>query len=194
MEDKTIVCVDCQQPFVFTAGEQQFYAERGLLELPKRCKPCRGQRRRRLSRRRKPGAEKVEIAAAEQAEALVEAPPASSAPKEKHAPAGGPRTFWDERPEWVRQAMLKAVTPTVPAAHPENGNGAASSHEAHEQVAARASEEQRSPAAPLAALEEPRKRRRRRSRRRRRRGSEETVGAHDGSADPEVPEVEATTD
>ena len=29
-EDKTLVCRDCGQEFVFTAGEQEFYAEKGL--------------------------------------------------------------------------------------------------------------------------------------------------------------------
>ena len=30
MQDKTIVCKDCGKEFVFTVGEQQFYAERVL--------------------------------------------------------------------------------------------------------------------------------------------------------------------
>ena len=29
-EDKTLVCKDCGNEFVFTAGEQEFYAEKGL--------------------------------------------------------------------------------------------------------------------------------------------------------------------
>ena len=40
-EDKTIVCRDCGQEFVFTAGEQEFYAEKGLTNEPKTCKACR---------------------------------------------------------------------------------------------------------------------------------------------------------
>lgn len=39
-EDKTITCRDCKQPFVFTGGEQRFFAERQFTE-PNRCKPCR---------------------------------------------------------------------------------------------------------------------------------------------------------
>lgn len=39
-EDKTLNCRDCKQPFVFTGGEQRFYAERQFTE-PNRCKPCR---------------------------------------------------------------------------------------------------------------------------------------------------------
>ena len=40
-QDKTIKCCDCGQEFVFTAGEQQFYAEKGFTNEPKRCKACR---------------------------------------------------------------------------------------------------------------------------------------------------------
>lgn len=38
--DQTLNCRDCQQPFVFTEGEQKFYAEKQL-HNPTRCKPCR---------------------------------------------------------------------------------------------------------------------------------------------------------
>ena len=31
--------------FVFTAGEQEFYAERGFQNEPQRCKPCRDARK-----------------------------------------------------------------------------------------------------------------------------------------------------
>ena len=30
-EDKTLTCKECGAEFVFTAGEQEFYAEKGLL-------------------------------------------------------------------------------------------------------------------------------------------------------------------
>ena len=35
-EDKTLVCRDCGQEFVFTAGEQEFYAEKGFQNEPTR--------------------------------------------------------------------------------------------------------------------------------------------------------------
>jgi CxxC-x17-CxxC domain-containing protein len=38
--DKTLVCADCNQEFVFTASEQQFYADRQFSE-PRRCPSCR---------------------------------------------------------------------------------------------------------------------------------------------------------
>ncbi|MBE6036573.1 MAG: cytochrome C551 [Clostridiales bacterium] len=45
MEDKTLVCQDCGQEFVFTAGEQAFYKEKGFDNEPKRCKACREKRK-----------------------------------------------------------------------------------------------------------------------------------------------------
>ena len=46
-QDRQINCIDCSQPFVFTAGEQEFYARKGFREEPKRCKPCRDARKQR---------------------------------------------------------------------------------------------------------------------------------------------------
>ncbi len=43
--DKTLVCKDCGNEFVFTAGEQAFYKEKGLDNEPKRCKECRDKRK-----------------------------------------------------------------------------------------------------------------------------------------------------
>ena len=40
-EDKTIMCKDCGKEFIFTAGEQSFYAEKGFENEPQRCKECR---------------------------------------------------------------------------------------------------------------------------------------------------------
>lgn len=44
-EDKTLVCKDCGQDFIFTSGEQEFYAEKGFENEPQRCKPCRDARK-----------------------------------------------------------------------------------------------------------------------------------------------------
>lgn len=44
--DKTLVCRDCGAEFVFTAGEQEFYAEKGFQNEPSRCPECRQNRRR----------------------------------------------------------------------------------------------------------------------------------------------------
>ena len=45
-QDKTLTCRDCGANFVFTAGEQGFYLEKGLLNEPQRCPNCRANRRR----------------------------------------------------------------------------------------------------------------------------------------------------
>jgi CxxC-x17-CxxC domain-containing protein len=39
-----MTCRDCGQEFVFTAGEQDFYQQRGYSE-PQRCKSCRDARK-----------------------------------------------------------------------------------------------------------------------------------------------------
>lgn len=45
-EDKTLTCRDCGEEFTFTAGEQGFYLEKGLLNEPQRCPSCRAIRRK----------------------------------------------------------------------------------------------------------------------------------------------------
>jgi CxxC-x17-CxxC domain-containing protein len=42
--DKTLVCVECNQQFVWTASEQLFYADRGFKNEPKRCKQCKAKK------------------------------------------------------------------------------------------------------------------------------------------------------
>ncbi|MBQ3859877.1 MAG: zinc-ribbon domain containing protein [Clostridia bacterium] len=44
-EDKTLKCKECGNDFVFTAGEQEFYAEKGFQNEPQRCKACRDKRK-----------------------------------------------------------------------------------------------------------------------------------------------------
>ena len=44
-QDKTLTCKECGKEFVFTAGEQEFYAERGFENEPQRCKECRQARK-----------------------------------------------------------------------------------------------------------------------------------------------------
>lgn len=44
-EDKTLICKECGNEFVFTAGEQEFYAEKGFVNEPQRCKECRQARK-----------------------------------------------------------------------------------------------------------------------------------------------------
>jgi CxxC-x17-CxxC domain-containing protein len=44
-EDKTLNCVECGQEFTFSASEQQFYAEKGFTNEPRRCLGCRRARK-----------------------------------------------------------------------------------------------------------------------------------------------------
>ncbi len=44
-QDKVLKCKDCGADFVFTAGEQEFYAEKGFENEPARCKDCRVNRK-----------------------------------------------------------------------------------------------------------------------------------------------------
>ena len=43
--DKLLICRDCGSSFTFSAGEQSFYASRGLSNDPSRCPGCRSARR-----------------------------------------------------------------------------------------------------------------------------------------------------
>lgn len=43
--DKQIQCVDCGKEFTFTGAEQEFFAQKGYTNEPKRCLPCRQNRK-----------------------------------------------------------------------------------------------------------------------------------------------------
>lgn len=40
-KDKVLTCVECGGDFVFSAGEQLFYADKGFKNEPKRCRACK---------------------------------------------------------------------------------------------------------------------------------------------------------
>ena len=44
-QDKALTCRDCGVEFVFTASEQQFFAEKGFTNDPGRCPACRAARK-----------------------------------------------------------------------------------------------------------------------------------------------------
>jgi len=46
MQDKTLICKDCGQEFIFSVSEQEFFAEKGFSNEPSRCLDCRAARRR----------------------------------------------------------------------------------------------------------------------------------------------------
>jgi CxxC-x17-CxxC domain-containing protein len=47
-EDKPIQCMDCADEFIWTAGEQQFFHDKNLLNPPKRCRKCKRAKTQRL--------------------------------------------------------------------------------------------------------------------------------------------------
>ena len=47
--DRTIKCVDCNESFIWTSGEQAFFHDKGLKNEPKRCKPCKQAKNERLA-------------------------------------------------------------------------------------------------------------------------------------------------
>jgi len=51
-KDITLTCAECGKEFVWTAGEQAFYAEHGFRQ-PKRCKECRPIHNARIDEARK---------------------------------------------------------------------------------------------------------------------------------------------
>jgi CxxC-x17-CxxC domain-containing protein len=55
--DRVLKCIDCGAEFVFTAGEQLFFADKGFKNEPKRCKPCKSKRSQARSRE---GSQRVE--------------------------------------------------------------------------------------------------------------------------------------
>ena len=46
--DETLACKDCNSDFVFTSGEQEFYAQKGFDNKPIRCKACKDAKKDRM--------------------------------------------------------------------------------------------------------------------------------------------------
>ncbi|TME81857.1 MAG: zinc-binding protein [Chloroflexi bacterium] len=45
-QDRTLTCRDCHEEFIFSGGEQAFYASKGLVNDPQRCPSCRAAAKR----------------------------------------------------------------------------------------------------------------------------------------------------
>lgn len=43
--DETLTCVDCNAPFIFSAGQQEFFAQKGFTNKPSRCADCKDARK-----------------------------------------------------------------------------------------------------------------------------------------------------
>lgn len=48
VQNKTLVCKDCKEDFIWTVGEQNFYSSKGLKNKPTRCKECRKKNRQKV--------------------------------------------------------------------------------------------------------------------------------------------------
>ena len=46
--DKPLMCRECSREFTFTAGEQEFFAQKGFTNEPGRCPECRSARKARM--------------------------------------------------------------------------------------------------------------------------------------------------
>lgn len=44
-QEEKLICDDCGCEFIFTIGEQEFFALKGLTNKPKRCTECRKTRK-----------------------------------------------------------------------------------------------------------------------------------------------------
>ena len=40
-QDKKLICRDCHKTFIWSAGEQRFFAKKGFTNIPTRCPSCR---------------------------------------------------------------------------------------------------------------------------------------------------------
>ena len=45
-QDRTLTCRDCGESFIFSSGEQSFFASKGLTNDPQRCSTCRAAAKR----------------------------------------------------------------------------------------------------------------------------------------------------
>jgi len=111
-KDKTIPCRDCGGEFSFTAGEQEFYAQKGFTNEPTRCPAGR--------RARKEGRSLIDIAGGRECPNDIsgrgritdEAAEATSAPRSRRSddwsrsydrPRGDTRGWSDDRPRRSRE-------------------------------------------------------------------------------------------
>jgi CxxC-x17-CxxC domain-containing protein len=62
-QDKSLRCADCGADFIWTAGEQLFFADKQFKNEPKRCKACKAKRANRVSSGPAPTRDRVETQA-----------------------------------------------------------------------------------------------------------------------------------
>jgi CxxC-x17-CxxC domain-containing protein len=62
-QDRNLRCVDCGADFVWTAGEQTFFADKHFTNEPKRCKACKVKRSQRQTQGSAAGRDRTETRA-----------------------------------------------------------------------------------------------------------------------------------
>lgn len=53
-QDQTLTCRDCGKEFTWTAGEQEFYQQKGFTNPPSRCPECRSKKKAEFRNNRGP--------------------------------------------------------------------------------------------------------------------------------------------
>lgn len=72
--DETLTCIDCGATFVFTRGEQEFYAQKGFQNKPSRCPDCRRSRKNSGEGRRSGGQREMFTATCSSCGGVAEVP------------------------------------------------------------------------------------------------------------------------
>lgn len=49
LQDKQILCIDCNLEFIWAVGEQVFFRDKGLTNPPKRCRDCKNAKNARIA-------------------------------------------------------------------------------------------------------------------------------------------------
>lgn len=53
MQDQNLQCKDCGKEFIWTAGEQEFYQQKGFTNPPARCPDCRQKKKDQMRSERR---------------------------------------------------------------------------------------------------------------------------------------------
>jgi CxxC-x17-CxxC domain-containing protein len=130
-EDRTLVCSDCGAEFAFTAGEQEFYRQKGFTHEPKRCKNCRagkragggGAKHSRRSGPQQPSHMEYAGSLPQQQRAPSRAKP-DSGPYEVTCSQCGALTRLPFRPDGVRPVFCRSCFQDRKRSHPQKGGAA----------------------------------------------------------------------
>lgn len=88
--DETIICRQCSKPFIFTIGEQRFFAQKGYETKPVRCKECLAQFKHKGAEPKKFGAGVSKAKSSGVGEAVI----AAVAAQQEESPKKKSRKFY----------------------------------------------------------------------------------------------------